>query len=88
MSSWPEFGKCVNCEKEKKTKYLYECNHCYKDVCRSTTCCSVFPTANNDDIVLCYNCEDKIEQKFVLVINSGELDLLKRKIKNKTTRIK
>ena len=51
-------------------------------------CCTVFPGANNDNIILCHNCEDKIEKKFVLVINFSELDLLKRKIKNKTTHVK
>jgi hypothetical protein len=88
MSSWPEFGKCVNCEKEKKIKYLYECTHCNKDVCRLTSCCNVFPRADNEDIVICHDCQNKIEEKFVLVMDFNKLNLLKGKIKNNTTRAK
>lgn len=87
MSSWPEFGKCVNCEKEKRFKYMNECTHCYKDVCKSSTCCSIFPSSTKENIVLCHNCQDKIEKKFVLVMDFSKLQLLKNKIKNKTTRM-
>ena len=88
MSHWPEFAKCITCEKEKKIKYLNECTHCNQDVCRSSTCCTEFPSANKETIVLCNVCQDKIEQKFILVMDSNKIQLLKRKIKNNTTRAK
>ena len=88
MSDWPEFAKCINCQKEKRMKYLTECTHCNQDVCKSTTCCSEFPCANKENIIICQVCQDKIEQKFILVIDSSKLQLLKGKIKNSTTRAK
>ena len=88
MSHWPEFAHCVNCQKEKRIKYLTECSHCGEDVCKSNTCCSEFPCANKENIIVCHVCQDKIEQKFILVIDSSKLQLLKGKIKNSTTRAK
>lgn len=88
MSSWPEFGKCINCKKEKKIQYLNECSHCNQDVCKSDMCCTEFPSANKNNMFLCHVCQDKIEQKFILIIDSSKLQLLKRKIKNSTTRAK
>ena len=53
MSDWPEFAKCINCQQEKRMKYLTECTHCNQDVCKSTTCCSEFPCANKENIIIC-----------------------------------
>ncbi len=88
MSSWPVFAKCVNCEKEKRLKYMNECSHCFKDVCKSLSCCSLFPCANKENIVLCHSCQDQIEEKLVLVMDFSKLQLLKKKIKNNSTHVR
>ena len=86
MSSWPVFIKCVSCDKNKREKYILECSHCEREVCKREECCSIFPNANNKpDIVICKDCEIKIENKFRLIIDCNQLQLLKKKIKNNST---
>ena len=72
-----------NCSHCSKKKNLHLCVKCGDAVCSNVECSLVFPHYNNTLLVICHECSDEIAQKMKLVINLGELKLLKRKIKNK-----
>ena len=59
------------------------CNKCGEGVCLSKSCCEVFPHYNNSKYTICRQCTTSIDNKLRIVINYGELRLLKQKINKK-----
>jgi len=88
---------CINCCDTTKNNLQYNCNHCSLTVCTSDKCCLVFPTYDNNNIVICKICQIKIESKFIPRYYykydkydkhyKSDLKIIKNQIKNNTLRM-
>lgn len=75
-----EEDRCAECDKMSVQE---ACNKCGEGVCLSKSCCEVFPHYNNSKYTICRQCTTSIDNKLRIVINYGELRLLKQKINKK-----
>lgn len=74
------FEEDERCNECRELSVQDACNKCGEGVCLSNSCCEVFPHYNNSNYTICRKCTSSIENKLRLIINYGELKLLKQKI--------
>ena len=75
-----EKERCAECD---EFTIQEACNKCGDGVCLSKSCCEVFPHYNNSNYTICRKCTTSIDNKLLLILNYGELRLLKQKINKK-----
>ncbi len=78
---------CISCCDTTKDALQYNCSHCKLTVCTSDKCCLVFPTYDNNLIVICKLCRIRIEKKFIPRHFSADLKVIKKHIKNNTLKM-
>lgn len=78
---------CINCYETMKSKLQFNCNHCSLIVCTSDKCCLVFPTYDNNNIVICKLCQISIEKKLIPRHFKSDLKVIKNQIKNNTLKM-
>ena len=61
------------------------CNKCGEGVCAKESCALTFPEKYNTSYVLCMGCINDVSKDLHLLIDMGNIEPLKEKIRNETT---
>ena len=80
------FGEDDICNECHNSLLVDCCNKCGNGVCDNDTCSMVFPDKFNKKYFICKHCVDDINKDLHLLIDMGKIELLKKKIKEETTK--
>ena len=80
------FGEDDICNECHNNLIVNCCNKCANGVCDNDTCSMVFPDKFNKKYFICKQCVDDINKDLHLLIDMGKIELLKKKIKEETTK--